>query len=68
MKKGDLLSLKGGAKPNVFKDELKAFIGGMAGHIEYLKVDAKLRKTKYDALLKENFTKEQALELTKGPF
>lgn len=35
-------------------------------HIEYVKVMSTVRKAKYDSLVKEGFTPEQALELCKG--
>lgn len=35
-------------------------------HIEYQQLDARVKKAKYDALVKEGFTSEQALTLVKG--
>ena len=37
----------------------------MGVHIEYLILSAKLHKAKYDALVENGFTPEQALELCK---
>jgi hypothetical protein len=37
----------------------------MEPQIEYLKLKAKLQKAKYDALIENGFTPEQALELCK---
>ena len=53
------------------KDEVKAafekLVRDMPVTIKHIALMAQLRKAAYDACLKEGFTPEQALELSKSP-
>lgn len=63
MEKNNLTVLKGGNSPDEFKDAIKALRDGMELHVEYVVLQSKLHKVKYDALIKEGFDAAQALEL-----
>jgi hypothetical protein len=44
---------------------VKQLADNLLAHIEYVQLNAKVQRTKYEALVKEGFTEQQALELTK---
>lgn len=52
------------------RNDMRAAVEQMKRHlpelIEYAKLQAKIRKAHYDALLAEGFTAEQAIELCKA--
>lgn len=63
----ELKSIKGDNKPNEFQEALRNMKDLMSDTIEFLVIDAQLKKAKYDALRNEGFQPHQALELCKGP-
>jgi hypothetical protein len=44
---------------------VKQLADNLLAHIEYVQLNAKVQRAKYEALVKEGFTEQQALELTK---
>jgi len=48
------------------KEDLKNFKESMGVIIEFYEIDAKVRKARYNSLVTEGFTPEQALEICKG--
>lgn len=65
-KGGKLISLSGAGEPDVFADTLRNMRRNMTNILEYKRIDAQIKRAAYLALIKEGFTPEQALELTKG--
>lgn len=59
--------LKGGGKPNELKEAVRTMRDAMPDYIEYLKIDAQMRREKFNALIAQGFTVDQAIELCKGP-
>ncbi len=67
MKKDNNLTMfPGGATTNQIKDAVRQFAEAMDDHCQFLKLNAQLLKTKFDALKEQGFTEQQALELCKG--
>lgn len=62
-----LTMLTGGGKPNELKEAIKQLRSTMPELIEHMKLIAELSRAKYDALIEQEFTPEQALELSKNP-
>ena len=58
---------KGCGKPNEMKEAIRTMLDVMPDYIEYLKVDAQVRREKFKALVGQGFTVDQAIELCKGP-
>ena len=59
--------ISGGGKPNELKEAIKIMKEEMSELIEHTKLMAQLTKVKYDALVEQGFTPEQAIELSKNP-
>lgn len=51
---------------NQLKRDLATFRENLPVHLEYAEIMAKITKAKYTSLIKEGFSKEEALELCKG--
>ena len=66
--KDNITLLPGGASPNAMKEALRNLKEVQGEMIEYQAIQAKLHREKYDALILEGFTSEQALELCKVLF
>lgn len=66
-RKDNLRLLHGSNEPNVMREGNKLLKEAMPEFREYLTMIAELTKIKYDALVKEGFLPEQALELAKNP-
>jgi len=66
MDKDKLTVFPGGAAANEIKNAVRQFAEAMSDHCEFLKLNAQLLKTKFDALKEQGFTEQQALELCKG--
>lgn len=57
------------AKENVdMRETLSQFFDQLPEQIKFQQYTAKITRVKYDALIKEGFTEEQALELCKKVF
>ncbi len=63
----NLTMLPGGGKPNEMKEAIKQLRSAMPDLIEHMKLMAELTKAKYDTLIEQGFTPEQAIELSKNP-
>lgn len=61
-----LTSITGGASPNKMADLVRNVRENLPHTIEYLEIDAQLRRRKFQRLMAEGFTEAQALELCKG--
>ncbi len=59
--------LKGGGTADELKQAVRKMRDIMPDYIEYLKVDARLRREKFKTLIEEGWTEDQAVELCKGP-
>jgi len=57
----------GGGKPDAMKQAVRELKSALPEFIQYQLLIAEITKAKYDALLKQGFTPEQALELSKNP-
>lgn len=44
---------------------VKGLADNILAHIEYVELHARVQRAKYEALLKEGFTQEEALQLVK---
>ena len=65
-KDSNLTMFPGGATANEIKNAVRQFAEAMDDHCQFLKLNAQLLKTKFDALKEQGFTEQQALELCKG--
>jgi hypothetical protein len=52
--------------PNDFRAAIEQVKRHLEDHLEFIKLDAKLRRAKYDAYIEVGFTPEQALLLIRG--
>lgn len=68
MKEKPLKMIPGGGKVDEYKNLIKTVHEQLPDAIEHLRLIAKMTKAKYDALLKEGFSEEEALELSKTLF
>ena len=66
MSKEKLTMFPGGANASAIKDAVRQFAEAMDDHCQFLKLNAQLLKTKFEALKEQGFTEQQALELCKG--
>lgn len=66
--KNNLRSIPGLGQNNEFKDAIEQIKNNLKTHIDFITIDAQLRRVKYNQLVKEGFTPEQAIELCKGSF
>lgn len=64
---GNLKVLKGGGTADELKQAVRTIRDIMPDYIEYLKIDAQLRREKFKALIEQGWTEDQAVELCKGP-
>lgn len=59
-----------GTQPSLTPTEMKEAIADLwamlPAQLEYVMIQSKMRKKKYDSLLKEGFTEQQALEIVKS--
>ncbi len=60
--------LHGGGKPNITKDALRNLRDGFEDAKQYVELIAGLQRAKYEALVKQGFNPDQALELSKQVF
>ena len=67
-KKNNIHILEGGNAPNKIKDQIKIMQSNMDDLLEYVRMVAELQRAKFNALLKEDFNRQEALELTKQIF
>lgn len=67
-KKKNLFVLPGGGNPNVSQEGLRIMREQMPVMMEFFEIQAKLRRAKFDALKKEGFTDEQAVEFCRAIF
>lgn len=63
----NITAINGGAKPDKAAESVMNLRGSMATLLEYLELDAQLRRKKFEALMSRGFTDAQAIELCKGP-
>ena len=63
--KDNLIPIDGNNKKSELRDNLRIVQQDLTAIIEGVVLNAKITKAKYDALIIEGFTKEQALELSK---
>ena len=52
---------------NEFAEAVRELRKNLSAHMDYLVIDAQLKRKKFDSLTKEGFSEVQALELCKGP-
>ena len=63
--KDTLIPIDGNNKKNELRENLRIVQQDLSAIIESMTINAKITRAKYDALIAEGFTKEQALELSK---
>lgn len=51
------------SKQDLLRSELGEMIKNLSIYIQYNEIQAKIMKSKYDSLIKEGFTEDQALKL-----
>lgn len=51
------------SKQDVLQLEIKEMMKNLSIYIQYNEIQAKIMKSKYDSLIKEGFTEDQALKL-----
>lgn len=51
------------SKQDLLRSELDEMIKNLSFYIQYNEIQAKIMKSKYDSLINEGFTKDQALKL-----
>lgn len=61
----NLISLPGGGNADLFAEAVRNLKKNMATHMEYIAIDAKIKRATYVALIEEGFTAEQALTIVK---
>lgn len=52
--------------PNEFRAAIENVKRNMSDHLEFIQLDAQLRRAKYDAYIKVGFKPEEALLLVRG--
>ena len=60
-----IYSIDGGNKPNITKDQLKEMRERLPFMVEYLQIIAEMTRAKYEALIAQGFTKDEALKYIK---
>ena len=63
--KDTLIPIDGNNKKNELRENLRIVQQDLSAIIEGVILNTKITRAKYDALIAEGFTKEQALELSK---
>ena len=63
--KDTLIPIDGNNNKNELRDNLRIVKNDLSAIIEGVVLNTKITRAKYDALIIEGFTKEQALELSK---
>jgi hypothetical protein len=64
----NLTKLPGGESPDEFKEAIRQMRKSMETMPEYMELTSRMRKLKYEALVKEGFSHEDAIELCKDIF
>jgi len=63
-----LIKMPGGGSLDEYKEIIRQMRKSMETMLEYMEITAKMRKLKYDALIKEGFSHEDAIEFCKDIF
>lgn len=66
--KEKVIPLEGIGLPSMNKDIVQKILDTWPDTVRYFAINAKMTRERYNSLLEENFTKEQALELSKTLF